>query len=442
MDSQSTSISAQSMSSKKLKMPIFIKSVIKNKFLLLEICNYLTYQEIFSFQLPGEQIIQTIYHSLYCDLKLIFNITNIEIDRLVQYTFNLLYNKYCNPKKFDLNHTFCTIENSIREIIFTNANSKQFRNNKIYSIYYILYDLKAHSLLSRFIKDEIVANPLEHILIDYSKNKHMSLKTLETAINNKKFGMINKIINEIIQNSLKLSKRHTFKKNAHEILHKLLKIYNIELFQLFLSHTVKLKIFRQMLLMPHELRFESLITHNLFVSSILEDINRIEPISWEDLTFSGDDIIFYEEFENNIHFHIAPHIEEYMEEKSILIMNFVDLNIHHFKSLNVIIQYLDHIDPNNFLNWYYYNNKYMLTELLNITNINSYMIIYLLAKYTKLVNINTLYGTGDIFNIINKTLINKFNLLFSHPEYRNYKIYYINLLMIYKLIEKIKFTLI
>ena len=410
-------------------MSKLINTVFGDQYLALYICKYLSYKEILSLNIKYKEIIYIIYHELYQYLEIIFNISTEEIKLLSQKTNELLREKYYHSKSYE---QFAPKEAIIRDIIFKHTT------NNIFSVYCILYNAGLNKLLARFIHDQIIAYPTEDTRLQYCKINKISMQTLNYAINEKKYNMLRQLLYDMDCHNICIHRKLII------ILNNILKNDNFECFTIITNYIEK-----------NKLIIRILSNSSVFVHSLMTDLYLIREhllIDWSWNAKNGrpfciDDVtIDFEEDSNSDmaphhgmapQFHLSADMEEFVNEKFELICNFIDLNFEQFKYFNNVIQYLNKLQYFD-MTKLYYNNKYLILDLLNRGQHDSFMIIYILITYIKNFNTTWVYGNnGTILDMtITYLLDNHTSSLFNANEQLRRKIRFTNAMLIYRLLRR------
>jgi hypothetical protein len=136
--------------------------------------------------------------------------------------------------------------------------------------------------------------------------------------------------------------------------------------------------------------------------------------------------------------YLSADMEEFVNEKFELICNFIDVNFEQFKYFNNVAQYINNLQSFDMGTLYHYNNKYLIIDLLNGRQNDSFMIIYILITYIKNFDTNYIYGeNGTILDMtINYLLDNHTLALFNANEQLDRKIRFTNAMLIYRLLHR------
>jgi hypothetical protein len=375
----------------------------------------------------NKEIIKRIYFPLYSNLLLPLGGIQI-IDNLLNLTFNSVNFKFNavnlafqsnvsknTPCKFI---TMTKIETTIRHILFELFN-KTVNVERKYSMYKLLYD-NAKCLLSRFILDNIVANPLEtmHALVNY----YGSPQTLIFAVGNCHNDMVIQIFKDIDQ-------QRQFIVNHYDLnicLKLSIERNNNILFPIILEYAHNQKLISDILFMPQS-------STNIFSYSILRDLKNLNlntnDWNWESedgRPFDAQDIIF-----GNNNLQLSHDVKKYIDKLYLSITNWIEHNLDKFQYLNIILHYLNinNIPISSVLYIYFGQNNYLLTTLLH-DNTNIFITMYVLYKYHTDPNIfiNYFYGNSSII-CLNELLIN--NDPYSNFQLNN--IAFTNYLLVSKL---------
>jgi hypothetical protein len=374
-----------------------MNDIFGNMPLLISIFTYLQSIDILSFTyiyskyccITNREIIKIIYFPLYSEIfTLKYNEIKIgNIDILINYTLNALNAKFqdkLNAKSIP-NSVKCKsilinqTESTIRHYLFNIF--KPINVDKKYSIYKLLYDNKLFSLLSRFILDGIVANPLE--CLHSLRDKYGSSHTLIFAVGNRNNNMVIQMLKDVTQQQMFIINHY----DLNTCLKLSIETNNHVLFSAIFEYAHKQKLIKNILLkMSQSITIFTNPTTHIFIYSIIRDINNINLNiniwNWESKDgrpFNEQDIIF----DDNNNLQLSSDMKEYIDSLYLFIINWVDNNLDTFQYLNTILHYLNinNIPISNILRFYFGQNKYLLTKLINIIQNNIFIIMYLLKKY-------------------------------------------------------------
>jgi len=411
-------------------MSKLINTVFGDRYLALYICKFLSYKEILSLNIKYKDLIYIIYYELYMELKHIFNISTEEIKLLSQKTNELLREKYYALEDIYNDDKFAPKEEIIRDIIF------KYTTDNIFSIYCILYNTGLYKLLARFIYDKIIAYPTEDTRLQYCKINKSSMQTINYAIKEKKYNMLKQLLNDINCNNIRIHRKFIM------ILDNMLKNDNFECFAIITNYIAK-----------NNLIIRILLHSSIFTHSLIDDLNLVKEhllINWywnakngrpfciDDITidFKDDSVAMPHSDMAMPQLYLSADMEEFVNEKFELICHFIDSNFEQFKYFNNVAQYINNLQSFDMGTLYHYNNKYLIIDLLNRRQNDSFMIIYILITYIKNFNTNYIYGEhGTILDMtINYILDNYTPALFNANEQLGRKIRFTNAMLIYRLL--------
>jgi len=408
-----------------MPLPIMI-DIFGDMNLSMQIFTYLSSIDIFYFTdiyskycTSSKRIIQMIYFPLYKQIFLLIKIdiniinklmnTNIIdttglINKLIEFTYNALNYRFQNrlkPKNANCRYIVITEpEIIIRNVlyrIFKQVNVKV--DNVSHSIYKLLYDNKMFLLLSRFILDCIVANPLESI--SSLSNYYGSPQAIIYAISNSYTDLTIRMFKDVLQQQIC--------KISHYDLNICLQISvstnNLTLFSNIMEYAHQQKLIIETL-------FLNLSNSNhIFISSIKKDIDKLNIdklnintiFNWESTkgrSFDECDVIF------DNYLYLSSEMIEYIDNLYLSITNMIENNLDKFQYLNTILHYLNinNIPISRMLRFYCGEYQYVLDELIKTMKNNIFIVIYLLYKYhidkyESSEFINCFYGSDRIIDL-------------------------------------------
>ena len=240
-------------------------------------------------------------------------------------------------------------------------------------MYKILYDHRMFSLLSRFILDCIIANPLESI--SALSNYYGSAQTIIYAISNRCTDFTIQMLKDVLQQQMCTISNY----DLNICLKLSIVTNNFTLFSNIIEY-----IHQQRLIVKTFFLDISSSTH-IFIYSIMKDmdnfnINTNLIFNWESTSgrpFDREDIIF----DNNNDIYLSDEMIEYIDNLYLSITNIIENHLDKFQYLNTILHYfnINNIPISRMLRFYYGNNKYILNDLIAQKNV--FIIMYLLHKY-------------------------------------------------------------
>lgn len=459
-------------------------NVFNTNELLIHMIEYLPSRDILKLFLikknMPEDIIYEIYYKLYLSLQPVLKISLKNIKLLSHLTRQIIENgyklKYSNHLKL-----FSTEEICIRKILFENVNS-----SNIISLYYLFYNYKFYSILSRFISDGIIISPYE---CSFNKKFYYgNEQTLRIALRFKQHNMIKQILSDVkyiaTENNLKIFWFITKKNN---ILYESISNNDIEGFKIIINfiHLNTQPNFVKFIILQssdtdsqlyNNVQLNNTVFHvepNLLTHALKYDNYRLfNTWDWNILkpnNLSSNDFQIYIKLliiqpntttlinattaitKNKIVIKYSPVILNYINYQYTQIINHIEKNINNLKFVNVLDEYLNINNINIF-------NDNLLLTLLSQKNQYLFMVIYLIIKKNKdNFDIHHIYKNDEYQNIIyfyqnngyqNNGYQNEYTiveflecLIYSYRNvYQNNIndfIQFINLLLIHKLFENL-----